>query len=486
MSAERRTIKIVVAVRIMSRVRAGRWGWVVAAAAAAAWSLPACAQYPGHVNETQQQNGTHLRATAVLEYTGDLGKIKESRLVPIAIWDGMQYQPGGLYLAQPAPLAVVSGTQYELESAGKPQGFFNIRDAEDLAGLWIGVGSFEAPPAPRPKASRANSGHTYEVKDYDPDKPHFAHRPADEQNQGGSGENAGSGSGAGSGAQQADSDRPTLHSRTGGSDSDSSNAGSGSSSSSNQPDVDPDRPTFHRRSNASTEVPTAQPAIDPDRPRLEYKAPVDQAKLAKPDALFGLPADMNQIAGISDNSASDTESWTFSWANPDDENKMKTALEEIAEKAMAPPAPDAGSTSQPAHSAAHRKAHQPPPPPLPMLADEEFKTYSLSFGGGETMVLSAHSTGTPVKYVTIVAQPDFYGQPKVLLKEVTSDDDLDVTPRFKLVDAVDTVGNGRADLLFELRGKTYRQFAIYRIAGGMATQVFETQPTANQIAHSYN
>src|ERR1700691_254752 len=118
----------------MSRVRRGCLEWLAASAVAAACALPACAQYPGHVDEEKQQTGVHLRATAVLEYTGDLNKIKESRLVPIAIWDGAQYQPGGLYLAQPAPLAVVAGTQYELESAGKPKGLFNIKDAEDLAG----------------------------------------------------------------------------------------------------------------------------------------------------------------------------------------------------------------------------------------------------------------------------------------------------------------------------------------------------------------
>jgi hypothetical protein len=95
------------------------------------------------------------------------------------------------------------------------------------------------------------------------------------------------------------------------------------------------------------------------------------------------------------------------------------------------------------------------------------------------MVLTARSTGTPVKYVTIVAEPDFYGQPKVLLKLTTSDDALDVSPRYRLVDAVDTAGDGRADLIFELRGQTYRQFAIYRIAGGTATEAFVTQPTAN-------
>jgi hypothetical protein len=462
----------------MSRVRTGCFELALIAAAAAACAPPAYAQYPGHVDEEKQQNGTHLRATAVLEYTGDLGKIKESRLVPIVVWDGMQYQPGGLYLAQPAPLAVLSGTQYELEAAGKPTGFFNIKDSEDLAGLWIGVGSFEAPPAPKPKASPAKSGHTYEVRDVDPDKPHFAHRPADEQNQDGTGASGGgTGSGSGTSAQNAppvDPDRPTLHPRPSGGDSGSSSAGS-SSSTTSQPDPDADRPTFHRRSNASGEVASAQPAIDPNRPHLGYTAPVDQSKLDKPTALFGLPPDMNQMAGISDERPADTESWGFSWSNPDDENKMKAALETIAQQAIAPPAPAAATTA----SAAHRRAHAAAAPAPPALADEDFRCYSLSFGGGATMVLTAHSTGTPVKYVTIVAQPDFYGQPKVLLKEVTSDNALDVAPRYRLVDAVDTEGNGRADLIFELRGQTYRQFAIYRIAGGTATQVFQTQPTAN-------
>jgi hypothetical protein len=447
----------------------------LAAVSGAACALPACAQYVGRVDEAKQQNGTHLRATAILEYTGDLTKIKESRLVPIVVWDGAQYQPGGLYLAQPAPLAVLSGTQYELESSGKPEGFFNIRDAEDLAGLWVGVGNFEAPAPPKPKAAPANRNHVYEVRDTDPDKPHFAHRPADEQQQGGAGDGAGSGAKA-QNAPPIDPDRPTLHPRAGGSDSGS---GSGSSSGSSHADDDTERPTFHRQSNASTEVPTSQPAVDPDRPRLEYKAPVEQSKLAKPDALFGIPAEMHQIAGVSDTRSGDTFSWTFSWANADDESKMKTALEAIAQKAVAPPAAAPAASKPAGTTGAHRRTHQPAPPPVPELADEDFRTYSLSFGGGATMVLTARSTGTPVKYVTIVAEPDFYGQPTVLLKQVTSDDTLDVSPRYRLVDAVDTAGDGRADLIFELRGQTYRQFAIYRIAGGTATEAFVTQPTAN-------
>ncbi|HEU4982263.1 MAG TPA: hypothetical protein VFT88_06235, partial [Acidobacteriaceae bacterium] len=53
------------------------------------------AQYVGHV-DTSKSKGPTLRATAVLEYTGDLEKPTASRLVPIAVWDGERYQPGGL------------------------------------------------------------------------------------------------------------------------------------------------------------------------------------------------------------------------------------------------------------------------------------------------------------------------------------------------------------------------------------------------------
>jgi hypothetical protein len=444
----------------MSRARSGILGWAMAAAVCA---LPAWAQYPGRVSTDQQASATHLRATAVLEFTGDLADIKASRLVPIAIWDGVQYQPGGLYLAQPAPLAVLAGTQYELESDGKSQGFFNVKDAEDLAGMWVGVGSFQAPPLAPPKRAARDSNHAYFVKDADPDKPHFAHRPADDSSQNG-----------GTAAQNGGSaDGPTLHSRPN-DDSPGGNGGSGSTTAT-QPQVDPDRPTFHNRVT-NNQTASNQMAVDPDRPRLSYTTPESQQKLEKPDALFGLPADMKQVAGISDSNPLDTQSFTYSWASPDDAAKMQATLEAVAQKAVAPPAPAATKTAA-THTTRH-KATQPAPPPPPLLADVEFQAFGLTLGGGATLVLSAHTTTTPEKYVTVIAQPDFYGNAQVLLKQVASADNLDVTPRMRLIDAVDTEGNGRGNLIFELRGETYREFAIYRVGDGQATQVFATQPAA--------
>lgn len=498
----------------MSRVHIGIF---LGLGTALACAVPVYGQYPGRIASTTAPGATHLRATAVLEFTGDLKDLGPNRLVPIAVWDGTQYQPGGLYLAQPAPLAVLGGTQYELESDGRSQGLFNVKDAENLSGHWIGVGHYQAPPAPK-LASKASSGHAYQIRDNsDPDKPHFAHRPAEDT------QNDTATAGPPNNSDKSDKSGPTLHPRDHSDDT-------ASAANEQQQEVDPDRPTFRHR---ATQTATNSMAVDPNRPHLSYTTPESQEKLEKPDALFGMPPDMKQVAGISDSNSLDTESFTFSWANPDDAQKMQDALEKVAEQAIgkvrlaqlqttpaAKTSPDRSQSqtksspdaSQPEArpSLQGRPSLQDDRPPAqgsqapqqgarpsnqiqrhrirqsaqaaqmlqtPVLQDVQFKVYSLSFGGGSTMVFSARAASDPEKYVTIIAQPDFYGNAQVLLKHVASGDNLDATPRMRLIDAVDTQGDGRGDLIFELRGQTYRQFAIYRIAGGQATQVFVTQPS---------
>jgi hypothetical protein len=76
--------------------------------------------------------------------------------------------------------------------------------------------------------------------------------------------------------------------------------------------------------------------------------------------------------------------------------------------------------------------------------------------------------------VTLVAQPDLYGGVLVLYKSVTDSAHLDETPRMRLVDAVDAMGDNRGELLFELRGQTQRQFALFRVLRGSAEQLFAT------------
>jgi len=91
-------------------------------------------------------------------------------------------------------------------------------------------------------------------------------------------------------------------------------------------------------------------------------------------------------------------------------------------------------------------------------------------------VLTARTEG-PVnqqKFVTLIAQPDLYGNLRVLLKSVAEVARLDETPRMSLIDAVDAMADNRAELLFELRGATQRQFALYRVLRGQAEKLFVT------------
>src|SRR5436853_203723 len=76
------------------------------------------AQYPGQVKK-KSKDAPELRAIAVLEWTGDLGKPKACRMVPITIYDGEKLQDAGVYMARPQPLALSPEVEYELKQNGK-------------------------------------------------------------------------------------------------------------------------------------------------------------------------------------------------------------------------------------------------------------------------------------------------------------------------------------------------------------------------------
>jgi hypothetical protein len=213
---------------------------------------------------------------------------------------------------------------------------------------------------------------------------------------------------------------------------------------------------------------------DPDRPRLK-RGKSSGSGLDVVPTLMGLPPDMQQAIAVSDAKNRPEHPWTFVWANPDDEAKMKSALEDIARAALGlkpPPPPHAAKTT-----VAHKTAKPAPAPLAPApLMDERFRVFELAYGSGATLVLTAHTDGSLAqqKFVTLIAQPDFYGNIQVLLKYVADGDRLDETPRMRLVDAVDAMADNRGELLFELRGQTQRQFALYRVLRGQAEKLFVT------------
>jgi hypothetical protein len=487
----------------------GRWILAVIGLLAA---LPAWAQYPGQVSKTSKDT-PELRAIGVLEWTGDAGKPKTSRIVPVAVLDEGELRDGGIYLARPEPLALAGEVEYELEQDGKPVGLYDIKNAGQEQGSWVGYGSWKPMPRTRPKPSMQELARTEFDDDAQSDEPvlHRKHHPGDAPAAGTGGGGSGSGSSSGStgDAPPTDPDRPTLHKKTStDSTGDSSTTSAGSSpadtstaSAGSSPAADPDRPTLHKKDSSDSagggSSDSSAPAGDPDRPVLKKSKGKPAEDVGSVDALpdvtdsdrprlkrgksegndlavvpslMGLPPDMEQAVAVSDAKTHTEHLWNYAWANPDDEAKMKSALEDIARDALGLK-PSAAAPSTKRTTTTRKSAKQAPPVPL---TGEQFRVFELAYGSGATLVLTAHTDGPAAqeKFVTLVAQPDLYGNVLVLLKNVTDGAHLDVTPRMRLVDAVDALADNRGELLFELRGATQRQFALYRVLRGQAEKLF--------------
>jgi hypothetical protein len=467
---------------------------VLLALAALAWG-----QYPGHV-ETKKKAASSVRAIAVLEWTGEIGKPSASRIIPISVFDGEQYQPGGLYLAKPEPLALEPGTEYVLQDAGVVRGLFDVNTAQDVQGYWFGYGAWKPMAAPVKRVRPPKQGkNTHEVTDAGSGRPHFKGGGSSGDSGSADSSSSSANTSTSSNSQSSDPDRPTLRRRADSSSSSSSDSSSSDSSASNNPPPasDPDRPTLHKHSDSSsstsssasnTNGPAPETPIggsDPDRPHMMHgqQTPKDEYQ---PAQLTGVPSGLQQMIAVSDAAEGEPHPFVYLWPDPGDAAKMQQQMELAAGDAVAASEPPAKTTAKPhatTTAAQRRKPATPPLPPTPkyVFANERFKAYELTYSGGATLVFSGETQNHAgkVKYVTLIAQPDFNGVPKVLFKSVTDDDHLDITPKMRLVDAVDARANNRGDLIFELRSSRDREFVIYRIASGQAEQVFTTGSLPN-------
>jgi hypothetical protein len=427
-------------------------------------ALPGWAQYSGQVTK-KSKDQPELRAISVLEWTGDVANPKACRLVPVTVLDAGELQDGGIYLARPEPLAIAGEVEYELQQNGKPMGLFDIRNTGQEQGSWVAYGAWKQLEAPKPKPSMDEVARS-KIVDEDDDRPvlHRKKHADDAPAQGGS-----AGAGSSAPAPAPDSDRPTLHKKD-------------SSDSATAPANDPDRPTIKKSKKKQPEdvghVDSLPGVSDPDRPRLKRGKSTGNGLDILP-SLLGLPPDMQQAVAVSDAKTRSEHQWTYSWSNPADEAKMKASLEEMARSALGLASPPTPPTPAPKRTGA-RKTAKPapapePPSPAPLM-DEQFRVFELSYGSGATLVLSAHTDAPAArqKFVTLVAQPDLYGNVLLLVKSVTDAAHLDETPRMRLVDAVDALADNRGELLFELRGVTQRQFALYRVLRGQAEKLFVT------------
>lgn len=449
---------------------------------------------------------TVVRAIGVYEWTGDLAKPNGSRLIPVTIYINGKLEDAGVYMAQPVPFALDSGNLYELQKAGVPQGTLALAFARKLTALptdaalyddgWFGYGRFHAPAPPKKSSNLrtvAKVAKINGVDDEDDDKPHFSARSATPGSGGAATPTPGSAPAATS-TPADDPDRPVMRRHA----DDASDTG-------DVPD-DPDRPTLRKRptgtANGKPEASVSGVGSlnnDPDRPILQRGKPEGLESEADLPQLKGLPTDtdLQQMVAVSDAADRPEHDFSRSWSDDSERASVLSTMEDaahgalttyeqanglkpvgVASAAAPPPATAKRSGAAARRSAAKKVAVAPPPPPEPLL-DEKLETYSLSYGGSPTFVYSAHTggIGTQERFVTIVAQKNLQDVLEIALKSVTDAAHLDRTPRMKLVDAVDAEASNRASLLFEMRAQSSRQFALYRVIGGQATQTFITGST---------
>ncbi len=396
-----------------------------------------------------------LRAVSVYEWTGPMEKPTASRMVPVCVYDGDALQDGTVYLSRPEPLAVAPQVEYEIEASGHPVGLFAVQNAARIEGNWVGLGA----PLPLPKPTHKRQ-QFQKIDDFgESDRP-VLYRKHSQANTNGQ-----SASGASQPAPADDADRPHLNRK--------SDAPATASGTQNAP-ADNDRPVLHKPKPAVQTSAANAGQIDPNRPRL-LRGHMGELNLDLTPQLKGLPADMNQAVAVSDATTRPEHLWKYRWADSSDEKKMKAALEQIALDAMGMkplgvPLP-AGKHSKKTAPAAIETPAAPQ-----VLGDEIFKSFELAYNSNATLVLTATNNlaGKEAKYITLIAQPDLYGNPLIVFKQVTDLFHLDERPRMRLIDAVDAMADRRAELLFELRTTDDRQFALYRVYRGTAELIFTT------------
>ena len=465
-----------------------------------------------------------VRAVGVYEWIGDRTKPTATRLIPVSLYIGDEFQDAGVYLSRPVPFALDIGTIYEVDKSGVPGGNIELISARRLKPVgdtdrfddgWVGYGKFAAPKVKKTtplKPSTATATITSDKSDKDSDRPTFARR-VDHTEAGStpSTTSASSPTTIGSPAPPDDPDRPHLSKKTdqaGSATPDDKTPATDSPAdktpppvTSGNPSADADRPTLRKRSPEEAKKARKEADEsgarglatslnnDPDRPTLRRGRGQQELVEADLPLIKGVPVGLNQAVAVSDASNRPVHDFSRPWQDDAERATVQGKMQALAQSqltaygianATAKPAtiPAKTAAKKPVSKLRHAKVPESVTPTTPLL-DEQLNGYTLSYGGAATYVYTAHTDGEgdTLRYVTIVAQRDTFGELKPAIQSVTDAAHLDRTPWMRLVDAVDAEASNRASLLFELRGQSARQFALYRVIATRPEQIFLTGTT---------
>jgi hypothetical protein len=421
-----------------------------------------------------------LRAVSVYEWTGELAKPAAARVVPVSLFIDHHFEDAALYLSRPMPLALLPDNLYELESAGVNKGTLTLVQPSRLRSTnavtsfdegWFGYATWKPVAVPKPFVPSTTTTNAHVISDGG--GPHFTKTPQNSPTSTAPATTAQNKPENSSATPPADPNRPVLHHTEAPSTQTADATPPATTTPTPTPDqskpsdtsststANADRPTLRRapttnepkrRRDDDASVTDAGGLLgdDPGRPHLHHGIPSGSIS---PPALHGLPPDMHQMVAVSDAADRPEHDFTYTWTDANQKAAVMAKLEVLARTALAP-----------AHTLHARKSA-----PLTLL-NEGLHAYEISYGGVAVFVFTASTVDH--RHVTLLAQADIYDALHVLLQSVAGATNLDEKPQMLFIDAIDADGDNRAELLFELRGETQRQFALYRIGQGTATQAF--------------
>jgi hypothetical protein len=395
---------------------------------------------------------------------------KLARLIPVSIFFQGEYQDAGVYLSEPTPLALQADTVYELEKAGDPAGTFTLQATSRSDDAWVAFGNYKPVPPPKAVVPNVNIVLGPNEDDEEGDRPILRRRHADA----GATPSSSASPPAPTTKQKAnntpplgsdDPDRPTLkqHDAPAKSTTASGNK-SAPSSAANGPKTSDDY---------------LNPADDASRPRIKRGSYREQNPPLP--MLLGNPANLRQTVAVSDAMHADDHPFAHPWNDDAERQRAQQSMQELALKQISAwkQSQKKQTATQPTakHTrASTRKSAAAAKPPAATLTNVQFAAYDLAYQDEPTYVFAAQTAATdhPQTYVAVVARPDIYGNLQVAFSAVTNETELALTPRYRLVDAVDASGDGRAELLLEARNLDGRRFVLLDVYRGVAQKVFQT------------
>jgi hypothetical protein len=506
-------------IKILHRALRGCSLLALSLLASVCWSALAQAQeelpqiIPGeHKIPTKKDLGP--RALGLLQM-GEKGK---TSLVPIAILINGKFWDASVYKADPVPMALESGTVYEVERTGSSQGLFTVGGALHsnsvnapvpwlATGLWVPAGAEAKNTAIRAAAAPIGLTDTDAPPRLtrDPDAVYPHSKPASMPSQPSSPPSSGSGSGdepprltkPASETESSPNSAPASTSPQGAGKSGSSQASApnsskpGQSKSANQPNVPIDD------SGADA---TGRPRLRYGKPAVSFAdeqipgyskpgaAPVDATTLHVAAKSTAPPEPTQLVPAISDAAGPEPHSYVYQWIQGEESQRhdqmLTLAKQQLAAYVQAETKQEIKPEEHPPH-ALHRVSNQKSPEPV--FENAKMVAYDLWTTNQPILVFTADGHAPPsaagaksgafsnLTYsVTLVAYPDIYNNLHKLYAGVTDKYHLDVTPRLELIDAVDADGDGRGELLFRETSDAGSGWVVYRATADTLWKMYDS------------